>query len=102
MARGDVFASPWTWQAQDYVGLRIDITVVFDNTTHALVSATLHRDTGCQYTKIVIGVPSAGTSKRITAPADGAADRTVGAAAMSTQGLNTIEDILALQITAEP
>lgn len=102
MAKGDVAVSPWIWQSGDYVGLVIRITVVYDNATRALVSATLYRDTGCQYTKIVIGVPSSGTSKRITAPIDGAADKVVNAAGLASQGLNVIEDIWALQITAEP
>ena len=102
MARGDIQVSPWVWAAGDYVGLVIRITVVYDNATRALVSATLHRDTGCQYHVIVIGIPTSGTAKRITAPADGKADIVASAAAMATQSLNVIEDIWALQITAEP
>ena len=94
--------SPWTWEARDYVGLAIKITVNFDDATRALTSSVVHRDTGCQYTKIVFGVPSSAQSKRLPAPADGQGDRTYTAAQMASQGLNTIEDVLNLQITAEP
>lgn len=108
MSRGDPFLSPWTWQALDYVGLAINITVNFDNTTHALVAvggacATIHRDSGCQYTKIVLDNPTdAVKAKRLAAPADGRPDATYTVNQLKAQGLNTIDDILAVQITAEP
>lgn len=103
MAKGDPLLSPWTVQFYDYLHREVRITVNFDNTTRALVNAVVHRDTGCVYTKIVFDVPSDGVkSKRLTAPIDGAGDRTYTAAQMSGQGLNTIEDCLAVQITAEP
>jgi hypothetical protein len=55
------------------------------------------------FTKIVFDVPSDGVkSKRLAAPVDGAGDRTYTAAQLSGQGLNTIEDCQAVQITAEP
>lgn len=102
MARGDTPVSPWVWDSRDYVGLRIVITVDWDNTTRALIDAIVHRDSGCQYTKIVFDVPSDAKSKRLAAPADGQADKTYTANQMRAQGLNTIDDILAVQITAEP
>jgi hypothetical protein len=103
MARGDTMVSPWTWEAADYVGLAIRITVNFNNSTRSLQSTVVHRDTGCQYKKIVLDVPSDGAkSKRLVAPIDGAGDRTYTANQMKAQGLNTIEDVLAVQITAEP
>lgn len=102
MAKGDLFVSPWLWQAGDYVGLLITIRVDWDNTTRALLDAVVHRDSGCQYHTIVFDVPSSPTSKRLAAPADGAADVTYTANQLKRQGLNTIDDVLALQITAEP
>ena len=101
--RGDPLNSPYIWQDRDYNGKLISITVNFDNTTRALTSAVVHRDTGCVYTKIVFDIPSDGVkAKRLAAPVDGAGDRTYTSAQMATQGLNTITDVLAIQITAEP
>ena len=103
MAKGDPLLSPWVWEAGDYVGLAIRITVSFNNTTRALQNAVVHRDDGCQYHTIVFDVPSdSAKAKRLAAPADGAADKTYTANQMGKQGLNTIEDVLAVQITAEP
>jgi hypothetical protein len=101
MTRGGTLTSPWVWSAGDYAGLVIKITVNFNNTTHALLSAVVHRDSGCQSHAIVFDVPASGTAKRLAAPADGAGDVTYTANQMGKQGLNTIEDVLALQITAE-
>jgi len=101
MAKGDVQQSPWTWASGDYLGRQITASVTFDNTTRALNIATVHRDTGCLWHTMVFGLPSAATSKRLAAPADGQPDATYSAAQMASQGLLVIEDILALQITAE-
>jgi len=103
MTRGDTPVSPWVWDSEDYVGLVIRITVNWNNSTRALQSAVVHRDDGCQYHTIVFDVPSdAVKSKRLAAPADGAGDKTYTANQMKAQGLNTIDDVLAVQITAEP
>lgn len=102
MAKGDPLLSPWVWDSRDYLGRAITITVPFNNTTRALQTATVTRDPGCMYTKIVFDVPSSGTSKRLAAPTDAQGDRTYSPGQMSGQGLNVIEDVLALQITAEP
>ena len=102
MAKGDVQLSPWVWTAADFVGKTIRITVTFNDATRALVNAVVHRDPGCQYTKIVFDVPSSGTSKRLAAPTDAQGDKTFTAAQLASQGLNTFEDTQAVQITAEP
>jgi hypothetical protein len=103
MARGDTLVSPWVWESDDYIGLAIRITVNFNDATRALQSAVVHRDDGCQYHTIVLDNPGdSAKAKRLAAPADGAPDNTYTAKQMSRQGLNTIEDVLAVQITAEP
>lgn len=103
MAKGDPQLSPWVWEASDYVGLAIRITVSFNNNNGNLLSAVVHRDTGCQYHTAVLDNPGdAQKAKRLAAPADGAGDRTYTAAQMSSRGLNTIQDVLNIQITAEP
>jgi hypothetical protein len=103
MAKGDPLLSPWVPAFQDYLGRVISITVNFNNTTRALVNAVVHRDAGCLYTKIVFDNPGdAVKAKRLAAPADGQGDRTYTAAQLASQGLSTIEDAMAVQITAEP
>ena len=103
MARGDPLLSPWLWAAGDYVGRQITISVAFNNSTRAIQSATVHRDDGCQYHTIVFDVPSDQVkAKRLAAPTDGAGDKTYTKAQINAQGLTVIEDILAIQITAEP
>jgi hypothetical protein len=98
-----VVTSPWVYQASDYKDHVIRITVTFDNTTKVLTGATAFRDATCVYTKIYIGL---GTDKspdstphRIAVPAG---TTTVSAAQLSAVGLSTINDIIALQITAGP
>lgn len=103
MAKGDPQLTPWVYESPDYLSRSIRITVNFNNTTRALTSAVVHRDSGCIYHTIVFDNPSdAVKAKRLAAPADGAGDRTYTAAQLASQGLNTIEDALAVQITAEP
>ena len=103
MAKGDPLVSPWQAEFSDYLQRRISIVVNFNDATRALVSAVVHRDVGCLYHTIVFDVPSdAVKAKRLAAPTDGAGDRTYTAAQMTAQGLRTIEDVLAIQITAEP
>lgn len=102
MARGDALTSPWIFIASDYIDRRIIITVSFNEVTKALNNAVIHRDDGCLWTKIVLDNPSDQIrAKRISAGVDGSGDRTISKAAMASVGLNTIDDILAVQITAE-
>lgn len=97
-----VTPNPWTWRSLDYVGLGISIVITWDATTRALTGATVSRDDGCQYNNILIGVPGSAQVKTLPAPADGKPDATYTAAQMSRQGLSTVDDVDALQITASP
>lgn len=98
MAKGDPITSPWHWEDRDTEGRLISIDCPFDPITRLLLVANVHRDPGCLYTKIVIGVPGSGTERRFTVP-DG--DTTILVLHLNLAGLMTIEDVLALQITAE-
>lgn len=102
MGRG-VQTSPWVYEAWDYQRNAIQITVTFDATTRALQTITVFRDAACIYTKIYIGLGSDGrpdtTPRAFSVPAG---THIFTAAQLSAVGLNTIEDILALQITAGP
>jgi hypothetical protein len=103
MAHGDPQLSPWTATFYDYQHRAIQIIVTFNNSTRALLGAVLHRDSGCLYTRIALDNPNdAARVKWFTCPADGQPDITVTAAQLASRGLNTIEDVLAVQITAAP
>jgi hypothetical protein len=95
--------SPYVWESPDYQGNRIRITVTFDNATRALTGGSVFRDAACVYRKIYIGVGVDGspdsTTHKFTVPAGTTA---VSAAQMAAVGFTTIEQFLALQITAGP
>lgn len=94
--------SPWVWQAVDNFGRFIRITLPFD-AAHALGTATVERDVGCQWAHIYIGLGADGTpnstAHAFTVP-EGM--NTVTANQLRQRGLNTIDDVIALQITAGP
>lgn len=102
MAKGDPYPSPWQWTATDGAGLKISIVIPFDNTTKALQDGgSIHRDSGCRFSRIVWGVPSDPGSKR--SPQVPAGDTAVSAAQiLAFSGFTTVNDILAVQVTAEP
>lgn len=104
MAKGDPLLSPWLpGPFPDYLGRKIIVTVNFNDTTRALVSAVIHRDTGCLWHTLVFDDPTdAAKAKRLAAPIDGAGDRTYTANQLRQQGLDTIEQAMAVQVTAEP
>lgn len=100
-AKGDPAQSPYEWEARDYQGAVIRITITFNNATRALAGASVFRDAACVYTKILIGrgaddSPDSSTQS-IVVPAGTTA---VSAAQMASRGFTTIEQFLALQITA--
>ena len=90
--------SPYIWAASDYLGRQITVTFPFDNTTHALADATVTRDVGCLWGTLMIGDPNGAV--KTFAIAFGTS--TVRSQQLKNNGLNTIDDIFALQITAGP
>ena len=94
--------SPWVWSAIDYQNAVIRISVDFNTSTSALLDAVVHRDASCVYTQIVIGTGADGTvatsSKTFNVPVG---TTTVTAAQLNLAGLHTIQDVWALQITAQ-
>jgi hypothetical protein len=98
---GGPIQTPWVQQFEDYVGAAIRITVDFDNTTRAITGGTAYRDASCLMTKILIGLGPDGTpdttETQFTVPAG---TTEIPGSAFSDLGLSTIEDVLALQITA--
>jgi hypothetical protein len=106
MAKGDPLLSPWVWPALDNEGEAIRITVTFDNATRAITGITVFRDPNCAYTKILIGTGADGvpddTDKIVTVPSGTTVLTQQQLNQLKNKGLSTIEDILALQITAAP
>lgn len=104
---GGVPVSPFVYDSgADANDKHVTITINYDNATRALLSGTLHRDAGCLYTKIYIGLGADGTPDSTThvfGIGNLNGDRSVAAAGFAAVGLNTIEDVFALgQITAGP
>lgn len=100
MARGDVLVSPYVCEFLDFAGLKITVTISFNDATRALTGGLCHRDPGCLLTHIVWDDPSGVNRKPL--PAVPAGDTSFTAAQIrSATGFRTIEDVLAVQITAE-
>jgi hypothetical protein len=100
---GPISVSPWTYTGLDYQGRAIAITVPFNTSSRAQQGATLHRDTGCVYHTIVLGDPNDPTNvKQFACPADGQPDSTATAQQLRNNGLTTIDDVVAVQVTAKP
>lgn len=83
----------------------IRITVNFDNTTHAIIDASVFRSADCLYTKILLGTGADGTpdsTSRVFNLAGFSGTRTVTGSQMSKPPYNisTLEDFQAFQITA--
>jgi len=77
--------------------------MTFNNTTRALTGESVFRDAACLYQKIYIGTgpdgtPN-GTGRKLAVPAG---TTSISANQLKQVGLNVIEDVLALQITAGP
>jgi hypothetical protein len=103
MARGDPLTSPWVWSAADYLGRTITITSNFNNATRALQASSVVRAAGCLYGHLYIGLGGDGTPDSTTKSfAVPVGTTSITANQMSAKGLNTIDDVLALQITAGP
>ena len=77
--------------------------MTFNNATRALTGATVFRDATCLYQQIYIGTGTDGTpnstNKKFPVPAG---TTSISANQLKQVGLNVIEEILALQITAGP
>jgi hypothetical protein len=92
------------WESPDYANNVIRITVQFDNATRALLSADAFRDDACVYRKIYLGRGVNGSPDS----SPHVVNVTSGTRHLNAQQLNaalgytTIEDFLAVQITAGP
>lgn len=98
MDSGPPQVSPWHWEAGDYLGRKIQWDVYFDPSTRAVINPGLQgsRDVGCLYSTIIIGDPTDPT--RAIAVQEGSFQLQPNR--LSQNGLDTIDQILALNITA--
>jgi hypothetical protein len=101
VAHGDPVVSPFVYDSgYDSNDRHIHIAINYDNTTRALLSANVHRDAGCQWTHVTIGIGPDGTPNTSTHQFDlsGVEGDIVVSAAQILQasGLSTIDEINAL------
>jgi hypothetical protein len=100
-AHGEVAPSPWVSRFADYAGNAITLTVAFNETTRAILTANVERDATCVYTKILLGIGPNGvpddTATQFTIPAG---PSSIGRGAFVAFGFDKIEDLQTVQITA--
>lgn len=88
--------SPWVWSSgSDWQGKQINLSFVYDSTTHALGDLTSVRDEGCVWTHLEIGL--GGQKKTIAVPV-GTRTFTPAQIAAAT-GFTLIDQIWALNFT---
>ena len=106
MASPTAPTSPWTFydSGNDYLNRKITATVTFDGSNN-LTGATVVRDAGCVYAKVIIGaLTAAGTpsasAKVLNVPAG---TTNFNVSQLAAVGLTTVDDIRNVpQITASP
>lgn len=95
--------SPWVWTAADYQGNAITVSITFNDSTRAISGGSVTRDPGCVYGHVYVGTGADGipddTPKAFAVPVG---TTNLNKNRFTNNGLNTIEDVLALQITAGP
>lgn len=94
---------PWSWETGDYQEKIIRITINWDTSNGALMSAVTYRDPECIYAKIYIGLSEAGivedTPDQWNVPVG---ETVIRADSLMKGRLRNIRDVLYLQITAGP
>lgn len=95
--------SPYVlYEAPDYQGFVIRFTVTFDLSNN-LTGATAFRDAACQYKNVYLGLGADGTPNTSTTQfAVPSGTTNISKAQLNKVGLVTLNDAVALQITAGP
>lgn len=96
--------SPFIREFSDYLGRVIRITATFDEGTKELTDIIVFRDSGCLFTKILIGLGDDGrpdsSIRAVNVPA-GTTDLTPAQVnVLKSRGLNTIDELWSYQMTA--
>ena len=93
--------NPWVYEASDYRGKVIRITVDWDQNDGDLITATVFRDPECVYTKIFIGLGDDGEpNKSVDNWVIPAGTNVVPGSLLKKARLRNINDIAYSQITA--
>ena len=93
--------NPWVWAAYDRNGIPLTISIPWNTNTRGVQGGNVTRTTGCELTTIYIGLGPDGTpntAANVYTVAEG--ETSFAANVLRNNGLNTIDDVLALQITA--
>lgn len=97
---GGITTSPWVFQCVDRNNVPFKATFNFTTGTRALTSCVVARNAGCLYTNLWLGLGSDGTPNAtvntFNAPS---AITNLSAATLAADGLATIDNVLAIQIT---
>ncbi len=95
--------SPWDYTTADYAGKVLSVHLTFDNITFTILTATGHKDAGCQYSVFYFGLGADGTPDSAASKmtlADG--DSVIAVLLLNGFGFTTIQQALAVQATAGP
>lgn len=95
-----LMVSPFVMRFNDYMDRAITITINFDPETRQLLGGNVVRDPGCLWTKIVWDTPTSANAKRFPSVPEGTTNFTSNQIRNAT-GFTTIDQVTALQITAE-
>jgi predicted methyltransferase len=104
MGLGQPEVSPVIREFSDYIGRSISITVSFAADTRLIQTIQVHRDAGCLFSTILLGVGEDGipdhTDKLFNVPFGDRSVTVQQLAALAARGIATIEDFDSVQITA--
>lgn len=101
--KGEPVQTPYEFDATDANGAQLTVRFNFNNNTRMLNNVNLHRDQGCLFTQIFLGVGPDGTpnSSPLQFTHTGQVDVVFAGPALDALGFATIEDVLNTgQITA--
>lgn len=100
-ASGKPVPNPYPWEGSDYLGRKISINISWNNGNRSLTGATAQRDAGCLFSRIYFGVGGDSrpeSSSKFVNVSSG--NQNIPAGQLQAVGLNTIDDVLAGQISA--
>src|SRR5258707_7795679 len=95
--------SRWDYTTADANGKILSVRLTFDNLTFTILTATGHKDAGCQYSNFYFGLGADGTPDSAASKmtlADG--DSVIAVLLLNGFGFTTIQQALSVQATAGP
>jgi hypothetical protein len=93
--------SPYVYRVFDTTGHVLRVTFHFDNATRAIRTATVEREPGCVYDRILTGVSAEGLPTVLTRSWDAPVGTTmIPKNDLNSRGIFNIDDLFALGLTA--